>query len=380
MTVDTAPVGHVLDADRPVDGQPVAADQPAAHDAIPRYRALAGRALRWSLLALAAAMLVRFMSHGWPEIRASLSLLTVQRMPLFALAVVAETLWVYAMSQVYRSALMAFGGRVRRLTAVRISMAAFTLSRVLPGGGAAGGAVAARELIALGNPAVETILSMLASWWITMTGLAALSVAGIAASVFTDVLPAHHLIVPGIALAIFVGGGVALTLVARSPRSSRRLADVIARAAARFGPQVAASVVDASVGSATRRVRRGGLFAVFGWGMVVWITDATALWLALAAFGWQVEVGVLLVAYGVANMISALPELTPGWLGVLEASVAVTLSTFGVPNGVAVIAVLAYRLVSYWLPTAAGIPAAASVFGGRPLTRWRARRPGHALG
>jgi uncharacterized membrane protein YbhN (UPF0104 family) len=43
--------------------------------------------------------------------------------------------------------------------------------------------------------------------------------------------------------------------------------------------------------------------------------------------------------------------------------VAVTLAAFGVPEGIAVVAVLIYRLVSYWLPTIAGIPAAFSVLG-----------------
>jgi uncharacterized protein (TIRG00374 family) len=86
---------------------------------------------------------------------------------------------------------------------------------------------------------------------------------------------------------------------------------------------------------------------------------------------------VLLVGYGLANLISALPELTPGWLGVIETSVAVALSTFGVPTGIAVVAVLLYRLVSYWLPTAAGVPAAVRVLG-RPSRSLRTAAPAAA--
>jgi uncharacterized membrane protein YbhN (UPF0104 family) len=202
-----------------------------------------------------------------------------------------------------------------------------------------------------------------------MTGLASLLVGGIGLSVINGTLPVRYLVGPGIALAVFVAGGVGLTVAARSSRFQARMSRAIARGAARFGAGLTAD--GASVAAATDGVRIAGLIAVFGWGMVVWITDAAALWLALAAFGWHVDVGVLLVAYGVANLISALPELTPGWLGVLEASVAVTLAAFGVPQGIAAVAVLVYRLVSYWLPTAAGIPAAASVLGRRPLRRNR---------
>lgn len=360
MTTQTAPLRPVLDRKRAADPTVGAqlADRP--------HRPWSGsvlRALRWAVLALAVAMLGRFVSSGWPEIRASLGLLTAERLPIVGLAVVAETLWVYAMSQVYRSALRAFGGSASRRSALRISMAAFTLSRILPGGGAAGGAVAARELIALGNPAVATVISMLASWWITMAGLASVSFVGIAAAVLDGVLPVRYLVVPTIALVAFVLGGAGIAVATRHPRSRRRISGIIARGAGRLGLPIAAAIGDDALGVATGHVRRRGLLLVFGWGLAVWITDATAMWLALSAFGWHVDVGVLLVAYGVANLISALPELTPGWLGVLEASVAVTLTAFGVPEGIAAVSVLVYRLVSYWLPTAAGIPAATSVFG-----------------
>ena len=321
------------------------------------------RVLRWILLVIAVGLLARFVKHGWPEVRASLSLLGARHAPFVGLAVAVEAGWVFAMSQVYRSALMAFGGAVSRKAALRISMAAFTLSRMLPGGGAAGGAVAARELIALGNPALRTIVSMLASWWITMTGLSALVVSGIAISVAGGTLSQAYLTAPVAALVGFVLGGAAIVVGARRPWLRTRLSAVIARGADRMGSSMAASATRAPLDAVGRAIRISGVLAVFAWGLAVWILDATALWFSLAAFGWRVDIGVLLVAFGVANLISALPELTPGWLGVLEASVAVTLSAFGVPEGIAVVAVLIYRLVSYWLPTIAGIPAAVGVLG-----------------
>jgi hypothetical protein len=234
---------------------------------------------------------------------------------------------------------------------------------MLPGGGAAGGAVAARELIALGNPALRTVVSMLASWWITMTGLSALVVSGIAISVAAGTLPRAYLAAPAAALAGFVLGGAAIVVAARRPWLRTRLSAAIARGASRMGPAIASDATRDSLDAVGRAIRISGVLAVFAWGLAVWTLDAAALWFSLAAFGWRVDIGVLLVAFGVANLISALPELTPGWLGVLEASVAVILAAFGVPEGIAVVAVLIYRLVSYWLPTIAGIPAALGVLG-----------------
>lgn len=324
---------------------------------------IAGRTLRWALLAVMAVLLVRFARHGWPEIRDALSLLTARQAPLIGLAIAVEALWVFAMSQVYRSALMAFGGSVTRPTALRISMAAFTLSRILPGGGAAGGAVAARELIALGNPALRTVVSMLTSWWVTMTGLAVFVLAGTTLSAASGTLPPAYVAAPAAAFAVFTLGGVAIAAASRSPRLRSRFSALVRRGSERLGPAIAAGARREPLDSAVSGVRIRGLVVLFAWGLAAWIFDAAALWLSLAAFGWHADIGVLLVGYGVANLINALPELTPGWLGVLEASVAVTLSAFGVPPGIAVVAVLVYRLVSYWLPTAAGLPAAVHVLG-----------------
>jgi hypothetical protein len=333
------------------------------------------RVLRWILLVIAVGLLARFVKHGWPEVRASLSLLGARHAPFVGLAVAVEAGWVFAMSQVYRSALMAFGGTVRRAAVLRISMAAFTLSRMLPGGGAAGGAVAARELIALGNPALRTIVSMLASWWITMTGLSALVVGGIAISAAAGTLSPAYLAAPSAALGAFVLSGAAIVVAARRPWLRTRLSALIARGASRMGPAIATDARRDTLDAVGCAIRISGVLAVFAWGLAVWTLDAAALWFSLAAFGVRVDIGVLLVGYGVANLISALPELTPGWLGVLEASVAVTLAAFGVPEGIAVVAVLIYRLVSYWLPTIAGIPAAFSVLGrGRRSPKTVARR------
>jgi uncharacterized protein (TIRG00374 family) len=49
--------------------------------------------------------------------------------------------------------------------------------------------------------------------------------------------------------------------------------------------------------------------------------------------------------------------LTPGGLGFVEAGLTGTLALAGVHGGPAVLASLAYRLASYWLPLPAGLAA-----------------------
>lgn len=84
-----------------------------------------------------------------------------------------------------------------------------------------------------------------------------------------------------------------------------------------------------------------------------WLLDAAALWVALSAFGSAPGVDGLLVAYGLANVMAALP-ISPGGLGVVEAIMIPTLVGFGTPAAQASIGVVAYRLVNFWLPIPAG--------------------------
>lgn len=55
-------------------------------------------------------------------------------------------------------------------------------------------------------------------------------------------------------------------------------------------------------------------------------------------------------------MVALLP-ITPGGLGIVEASLTGLLILAGVPAGYAVLATLAYRIAAYWLPMLAGVPA-----------------------
>jgi putative heme transporter len=65
----------------------------------------------------------------------------------------------------------------------------------------------------------------------------------------------------------------------------------------------------------------------------------------------------VLLAFFTAQLLGTLP-LTPGGLGFVEAGLTGTLALAGVGAGAAVVATLAYRLVSFWLPIPAGAVAA----------------------
>ena len=81
--------------------------------------------------------------------------------------------------------------------------------------------------------------------------------------------------------------------------------------------------------------------------------DYLALVCCLAAVGVRPNPSLVLLAY-VAGALLALIPITPGGLGFVEAGLTGMLALAGVGGQDALVATLAYRLVSFWLPLPAG--------------------------
>jgi len=84
--------------------------------------------------------------------------------------------------------------------------------------------------------------------------------------------------------------------------------------------------------------------------------DYGCLLAALRATGAGPRPSLVLLAYSAAGIVGLFP-LTPGGLGVVEASLSGLLILAGVHPSYALLATLAYRVLSYWLPLLAGLPA-----------------------
>ncbi|HEU5113643.1 MAG TPA: lysylphosphatidylglycerol synthase transmembrane domain-containing protein [Acidimicrobiia bacterium] len=320
------------------------------------------RILRWGLMVLSLVLLVRMGETSHSEISEAIGHLFTRSWWLVGAALLMEGVWVYSLSNVYRSSIRGLGGSLGRGRALRISMGAFSLSRILPGGGAAGSIFAARAIVAQGNTVPRTVASMLISWWVSMSTLALVVGVGTASGLAGDRVSSAHLVGPGLVLGVLAVAGTAAVAALRVPRMRARVARGLSAVGSRLG--VSAQPEDWEMQAMTPvPVRR--LVSLVGWAALSWIVDAAALWVMFLGFGVHLHPAVLLVGYGLANLINALPELTPGWLGVLESALAATYAALGVPVGVAVMAVLSYRLVSYWLPVAVGIGPALGMLRGR---------------
>jgi uncharacterized protein (TIRG00374 family) len=85
----------------------------------------------------------------------------------------------------------------------------------------------------------------------------------------------------------------------------------------------------------------------------VWLFDFLCLVCSFGAVHAAVPWRGVLLAYGAAVVVGSLP-IVPGGLGIVEGSLAVVLVAYGASRVPAVAAVLAFRIVTYWLAIAVG--------------------------
>ncbi len=95
------------------------------------------------------------------------------------------------------------------------------------------------------------------------------------------------------------------------------------------------------------------LAELFGGSVGVTVAYIGALYAAVLAFDHSVSFPQVGAVYLGASIIAAAAP-TPGGLGAMEAALVAGLTGVGVDSGIAVAAVLSYRLVTYWLPILPG--------------------------
>jgi len=83
--------------------------------------------------------------------------------------------------------------------------------------------------------------------------------------------------------------------------------------------------------------------------------DMATLFLLFIAAGHVVSPGVLLTGYGLPLLLGKVTFL-PGGVRIVEGTMAALYNGLDVPNAVSVLVILAYRIISFWVPTLLGFP------------------------
>jgi uncharacterized protein (TIRG00374 family) len=259
---------------------------------------------------------------------------------------------------------------------LQITMAGVAATRLFSAAGAGGIALTAWALRRSGlEPRLVAcrMLAFLSLLYAVYMG--ALVVDGILlrTGVFPGPAPLAFTVIPaalgGLAIAVFL----AMSLIpADFERRLSRWAGGGRKRLARWAGRAATAPATVATGVRTAlalvRERHPGLLGAFAF----WTFDIAVLWACFHAFGDPPSKAVIVMAYFVGLLGNVLP--LPGGIGGVEGGMIGSFLAFGVPGGLAVVAVLSYRAFAFWLPTIPG--AVAYVQLRRTVSRWHEERAG----
>lgn len=267
----------------------------------------------------------------------------------FALEMIA--LWCYA--PLMRAGIGSAADHLSTSRLYRIQMSTRALSSVVPGGSAASSALGYRlqtlsgvggtdagfalATVGIGSAVVVNLLlwvGLLISIPIrgVQRGYAWVAMAGVALMVIAGVM----------VWGLMKGKAVSERFVRSVARRFRGNEDKAAAVMNRIAERLELMVED-------KPLLRRALF----WSVMNWSLDAAALWVFLLAFDVNMMPDAILISFGLANVLAAVP-ITPGGIGYVDESYLRTLVGFGAAADNAVLGIAAYRTAQFFFPIILG--------------------------
>lgn len=309
--------------------------------------------LRPIQIVLAGAVIYFFVLPLIPGFRDAVNDLNKIRPEFLLIGIGLQAFSLLAYSFLTRAALGESGASISVLRLYRIQLSTKALGNIVPGGSAASSALGYKLITMAGAKGTDAAFALATAGIGSAVVLNLILWFGLIVSIpFRGVNPAYGTAaVVGVILMTFAAFLI-FGLVEGQGRSER-LVRAIARRL-RFDEQHAADVL-AHLGVRIEELYRDKqlLKRVVGWATVNWVLDAVSLYVFLRAFGGNVAIDGLIVAFGIANVFSVIP-ITPGGLGIVEGIYIPMLVGFGLGRRTATVGILSYRVAQYWLPILVG--------------------------
>jgi uncharacterized protein (TIRG00374 family) len=276
-----------------------------------------------------------------------------------AAAVLTECFSYVANGMVLRSVVALAGERLPLRRACAIEMAASTVALVAAGALGFGAAIYRWTR----DSDVSNDTAMLASWLPSIFDSATLIAFAMASAI--ELLLFHELsraTVIALGVVVSILGTVIVTTIVLLARNDWMVA--LARRAARVLKHIRPSADEYLLTDAAERaaktwqgMHRGGWIRPVASSILVLALDLASLYFVFLAAGEHIHLTALIAGYGVPLLLGRASFL-PGGIAVTEVAMAALYGGLGVAANVAVIVVLVYRLISFWLPALLGIPIA----------------------
>src|SRR5215218_8419446 len=285
--------------------------------------------------------------------RRTLSLLAGVDLRLIALGIALEAASILSYTNLTR-AMIPHDKAPPFFTLLRIQLSTLSLSHVVPGGSAAGGALGYRLLTRAGLPGTDAAFAMAAQGIGSAVVLNLLLWLGLLVSILGGAYNPLYATAALVGVVLLGGFSAVVVLLMRGEQGAAGVMRTVARrvplldeeSVHRFVLRLASRLQ--TLVADRRRLARGLL-----WDLAFWLCSAASLWVFLAAFGYRAGVDGLIVAFGLAYVLAAIP-ITPAGLGVVEATMIALLTFFGADRGTATLGVVSYRLINFWLPIPLG--------------------------
>jgi putative heme transporter len=242
-----------------------------------------------------------------------------------------------------------------------ITMAGLAATRIFSAAGAGGIVLTYWALRKAGMPRRRSACRMV-SFLVLTYGVYTFALVGFGILLRTHVLPGDApfagTVVPAVLSAIAIG---IFLLIALIPEDIERRIQHYAggyrrtRYLTRFakGPATVASGVRTAI-HYVRNPRRGAL--AVGGAVGFWAANIAVLWSCFEAFGGDVPFAVLVQGFFVGMAANLIPS-PAGGVGSVDAGMIAAFVLFGIDEATVFPAVLAYRVIAFWLPIPPGIVA-----------------------
>lgn len=160
----------------------------------------------------------------------------------------------------------------------------------------------------------------------------------------------------GLLGAAAVAAGIAVAVLGLRVPACRRLVERLAVSGVRVAQRIRrkpgeppeAVVAQARRHLADLHLRRSDWAAAAGLALLNWLGDAACLALSIRAAGLPIPLRNLLLVWSAGSAAGSI-GLTPGGVGIVEVALVAALTGTGAPAAGATVAVMIYRLISFWL-------------------------------
>ena len=315
--------------------------------------------LRFLPILIVLGLIVHFVLPRIESVQDSIETMRLLAPWAIALAFVFEGLSYFANGALLQSVVHLGGERISLARAMAIEIAAGSVALVAAGSLGFGAAIYrwTRE------SAVSRETAMLASWLPSVFDALTLVVFALLGAI--ELLLRHQLArTTEIALTIVIAalGGAIATVIALLAREDWMNAITLraTRLIKRIRPSADETLLLDVAEHASRAwsaMRAGGWVRPACCSLLVLTFDMLCLRYAFLAARQHLFITIIIAGYGVPLLLGR-SSFLPGGIAVVEVAMAALYSELGVPGGAAVVVVLTYRLISFWLPALAGIPIA----------------------